>query len=193
MAATGTSAAANVTAAKPAVGGALYWAPSGTTAPTDASTALASSFVCLGYISEDGLSNNISRSSSEERAWGGDVVNVFESEFSDTFSTKLIETLNLDVLKAVFGSANVTGTLAGGITVKANAAEHDDAVFVVDMILKNNVLKRIVIPIGRVTEVGEISYEDDASTGYDITITCQADSSGNSHYEYIKAAASSGT
>lgn len=184
---------ANVTAAKPAVGGALYWAPIGTTAPTNASSALTEAFVCLGYISEDGLSNSVSRSSSEERAWGGDVVNVFESEFSDTFSTKLIETLNLDVLKAVFGSANVTGTLAAGITVKANAAEHDDAVFVVDMILKNNVLKRIVIPIGRVTEVGEISYEDDASTGYDITITCQADSSGNSHYEYIKAAASSGT
>lgn len=183
----------NVTASKPAVGGALSWAPIGTTVPTSASAALASGFVNVGYISEDGLTNNISRNSSEERAWGGDVVNVFETEFSDTFSLKLLESTNTDVLKLVFGSTNVSGTLSGGITVNVNADQHPDGVFVVDMILKNDAVKRVVIPVGRVTSVGEISYQDDESTGYDITITAQADSSGNSHYEYIKAASSSGT
>lgn len=181
----------NVTSAKPKVGGAMFRAPLGTALPTDAVSDLAAAFKCLGYIDQDGVKNNISKTSDEERAWGGDVVNVLETDHSDQFSTNLIESLNLDVLKTVFGDDNVSGTLADGIAIKVNAQEKEDAVYVIDMILKGGVLKRIVIPVGRVTEIAEIEYSETASTGYGVTITAQAGADGDTHKEYIKAAASS--
>ena len=53
---------ANVSAGKPAVGGAVFVAPTGTTLPTDATTALGSAFKALGYCSDDGLTNSNSAS-----------------------------------------------------------------------------------------------------------------------------------
>ena len=47
--------ASNVSVGKPLASGAIFVAPSGTTAPTDAKTALAATFKCVGYISEDGV------------------------------------------------------------------------------------------------------------------------------------------
>lgn len=100
----------------------------------------------------------------------------------------MIEVLNTDVLAAVYGSSNVSGTLASGITVEANAEEPEEAVWVIDMIMRGGVLKRVVIPDGKVTEIGDIEYTDDAAVGYELTIQAMPDTAGNTHYEYIKAA-----
>lgn len=178
----------NVTVGKPRVGGAVYRAPAGTTLPTDASTALASAFVSLGYVSDDGLTNTTDVTNEEIKAWGGDTVMNSLTEFSDTFKFTSIEALNVDVLKAFFGDANVTGTLATGITVNAKGVNDTSHVWVFDMIMRNNALKRIVIPNGEVTEKGDTVYSDDEPVGYEITISALPDSSGNTHYEYIKAA-----
>ena len=44
-----------VTAGKPKVAGGIYYAPAGSTLPTDTSTALDNAFILLGYISTHGL------------------------------------------------------------------------------------------------------------------------------------------
>ena len=178
----------NVTAAKPKVGGAMYVAPAGTELPTDATTALATAFKSLGYISEDGLTNSNSPESDDIKAWGGDIVLTPITGRPDTYSVKLIESLNVDVLKVVYGDDNVTGTLETGITVKANATDLEEHPIVVDMILRNGVLKRICIPSAKVSEIGEISYTDADASGYELTLSCQPDADGNTHYEYIKGA-----
>lgn len=179
----------NVSAGKPAVGGALSRAAVGTALPTDATTELNEAFKSLGYISEEGLKNNNSPESEGVKAWGGDTVLNIQKEKKDTFNFTLIETTQEEVLKAVYGTANVSGSLSAGITVKANGTQPESAAWIADMILKNKVLKRIVIPNASITQVGEIVYADSTAIGYPITITALPDSAGNTHYEYIISAA----
>lgn len=177
------SDAKNVSAAKPKVGGAIHRAPLGTKLPTDAKMQLDTAFQSLGYCSEDGVSNNNSPESDNTKAWGGDTVLNQQTSKEDSYKFKLLEVLNVNVLKAVYGDENVTGDLKAGITIKANNKEMEACAWVIDMILKG-ALMRIVIPSASVTEVAEIKYAAEA-IGYETTIKATPDVTGQTHYTYI--------
>ena len=182
--------ATNVTVGKPKVGGAIYVAPLGSTLPTDSSTALAAAFKCLGYVSEDGVTNSNSPESDNVKAWGGDTVLVLQTDRPDSFALKLLETLDEDVLKTIYGSSNVTVDGNGNITVKATADEMTGHAWVIEMVMRGNRAKRIVIPNGTISELGDIVYKDDEAAGYEVTLQNVPDSNGVYHYEYIAAGAS---
>lgn len=173
----------NVSAGKPKIGGAISVASIGVTLPTDATTALATGFNNLGYVSEDGLTRGITRDSEAIKAWGGDTVMTTQTDFAETFQYKLIEILNVEVKKVTFGDANVTGDLTTGITTKVNSAELPAKVYVIDMV-QNGAVSRIVVPNGKVTEIGDIVYADGEPIGYEITVTALPDATGNTSYEY---------
>ena len=64
--------------------------------------------------------------------------------------------MNVEALKQVYGTDNVTGDLStvGGITIKANSKSLESHAIAIDMILKGGLLKRIVIPNATVSEIG---------------------------------------
>lgn len=182
----------NVSAGKPKVTGAIFIAPVGTTLPTDSTTALATAFVELGYASDAGVVNSESRETETIKAWGGDTVLKPFTGKEDTFKFTLIEALNVNALKLVYGDSNVSGSLSTGITIKSAAEDLDYHSFVIEMVL-NGAVKRIVIPSAKVTEVGDITYADGEAIGYDTTLSAVPDAAGGTHYEYIKAVSSSTT
>ena len=177
--------AKNVTSAKPKVGGAVFTAPLGTPVPKDATSELNEAFKNLGFVSEEGLKNNNTASTKDTKAWGGATVNTTQTEKTDKFQLEFIESMNVNTLKFVYGEDNVTGTLETGIAIKAGAEEAVTQIMVVDMILKDGYLKRIVIPLAKLTEMGEIVYNDEKRLGYDVTNSAFIDGDGGSHYENI--------
>lgn len=182
---------ANVTTGKRRTAGGIYRAPAGTTLPTDASTSLAAAFKEVGYISEDGVTNSVGKTIQEIKEWGGEVVDSELTEQSDQWKFKEIESLNLDTLKSVFGDSNVSES-SGAITVTVKAEITGSGVWAIDMAQKGGRLKRIVIPDGKITSLGDIVYKGSEAVGYDVTLTAHYDTSiGGTHKEYISAAPTS--
>lgn len=178
-----------VTTGKAASTGAVFAAPTGTTLPTDATTARDEAFVALGYVGEDGLTNAIETDTEDIKAWGGDTVATVRTSRSETFSWTFIQSLDPDVLKEVFGQSNVTGTASTALTVKHNSVPLGRRSYVFEMLMTGDRRKRIVVPSGEITEVGETTYVDGEAVGYEVTLTCFPDEAGNTAYEYISATA----
>lgn len=182
------STAANVSAAKPKVGGAIYTANIGTPLPTNAIDPLDPAFRGLGYVSEDGTTNGTAIESEKTKAWGGDTVLVTQKSKEDTFKYKLIEALNKDVLGYTYGEDNVSGDLDNGLTIHVNSSDVPERSIVIDTIMRGNILKRIVIPRCKISDVAEIVYNDSDPVGYETTVDCIPDENGDTHIEYIQKA-----
>lgn len=178
-----------VTAAKPGLSGGIYIAPLGTALPTDATTNLAEAFVTLGHVSADGVTNTNTPSTATIKDWNGDSVLVMYNEKEDTFKFKLLDASNGDMLKYIYGASNVK-VETGTIEIAATNGELPGKVMVIDMILKNNKLKRIVIPCASISAIGDIVYKSSDAVAYDLTVSAvkATDVEGAelaTHYEYM--------
>ena len=181
--------AKNVSVGKPLATGAIFVAPIGTTAPTDAKTTLDGAFKCVGYVSEDGVTNAIKTDSTPVKAWGGDAVLTTQTSREETFKFKMIEANEVS-LEQAYGKGNVAKeSVSGLITIKHNSKEKSNYIYAIELILSDNKIKRLVIPSGKVIELGDVVYKDDEAIGYEVTLSAAPDSSGNTAYEYLSAAA----
>ena len=177
--------ATNVSTGKPNISGAVFVGTIGTAVvPTDATTPLGENYVCLGYVSEDGLENDTELSMNPIKVWGGAIVYRSLTEMNDTFALALLESENVDVLKTVYGDENVTEN-EGAIAVDVKAEDPQEKIWVFELALRGNKKKRIVIADGAITGREAIAYKDDEPIAYGITISSYPDATGSSHKEYI--------
>jgi hypothetical protein len=180
--------ASNVVAGVPLATGGILIGALAAAAPTTAASPLVA-YTAAGYIGDSGVVETNERSTDKIRAWGGDTVKVVQTEHNVSYKFTFLETLNTDVLKAVYGEANVTTTAATSSTgtlqkVLINGATlpHKSYVFEV----KDGTAKiRIYVPDGQITEVGDVTYSDGEVVGYEVTLEAFADSAGNKAYKYM--------
>lgn len=180
--------AKNVSQAKPQIGGAFFMGTAEAKLPASADSELDENWLPLGYISEDGFTNNDTIESESTKAWGGDTVLSVQTGKADTFAFKMMESLNPNVLKLFYGDENVKGDAAeSGITIKSNAKILQPRPIVIDELLSNDTLQRTVIPMGVVSTKDAVEHVDNKPLLYGVTVTAMpADDEGNTHYTYIK-------
>lgn len=152
-----------------AVTGELYCGPTGTTAPTDTSTALNAAFKGLGYFDEDGVTESFERDTDDITAWqSATTVRTAVTSAKVTYQGKLIQT-NKDVIEAALG-ATVTQSVPHG-TYTINPGSTGGRKSWVFQVVDGSAIKRIYIAEGEVTELGETNYQTGEAIGYDITVT----------------------
>lgn len=174
-----------VSTGKPQAKGAIWVAPLGSTIPTDATTDLDAAFKCLGYVSDEGLTESHETDSEEIKAWGGDAVLKVTTSYTESYKYTLIESMREEVLRHVYGEGAVSGTLDAGLVIKKSGKELPHLVFVCELKLQGGYIKRLVVPNGQVTEVGDVEYKDGEPIGYETTLSTYPDSDGFTSYEYF--------
>lgn len=186
---------ANVTFSKPGASanksGYIWVAPLGTTLPTDATSELDTTFVGLGYLSEDGLTEPASFEAGDDIvAAGGDTVAQADPTFSKTWTGTCIEALNEDLLKVAYGSSNVTVVNAtsskdGTITIKEHAGDLEHHVIVIDEMLKGGRKRRNVMADATFLITGDISHVHTALVNFEFTITAYPTATQPAQTQYI--------
>lgn len=152
-----------------AVSGAVYVAPTGTTAPTTSSSALDAAFVDLGYVSADGITENIDRTTNQIRAWqDGSLVREVTSEGTYSVDLTFIETKE-DVLELYYGATNASGQF--DIDPASSGGRKSFVIDVVD----GTAVERVYIPAGEITALGTRTLASGEAVGYQVTITAYAD------------------
>lgn len=174
----------DVSVGKPMAAGGIFAGDPDDTLPVDATTALGVDFDNLGLVSEDGLTNSIEVDSENIVEWGGNTVLTIKTSRSETFAWTFIET-NALVLSEVYGPQNVVVGAADALTVIHNADDLPRRAYIFEILMTGNKVKRIVVPNGQITEIGDVVYVAGEAIGYEVTLSCFPDSAGNTVYEFI--------
>jgi hypothetical protein len=180
----------NVYAAEPLATGSCLVAPLGTPGPTSATDPLDAAFVDLGHIGEDGFTETQERSVDKKKNFGGATVKILQTDYVHTFKFVLLESLNADVLKAVYGEANVTITAANGthgtqVEVHKNPRKLPKLTWVIDTTDSElDAFYRNFIPVGQIITVSDVVIVHTDTIEYEVELEAFADDTGNHVYTY---------
>lgn len=170
--------------------GAIKHAPVGTTLPTlesikNSGVTLDQAFTGDEYVSDAGLTLSPSMSTTNIKDWSGNVVRKLLEEFDGTLSWTMIST-NAGSLGVAFGSENIkteAATAEHGNQVSAALGAHlPEEQSWVFLMKDGNARVVIVVPVGQVTELGEVNFASNVDIGWNVTLSCYPDANGNSIY-----------
>ena len=180
----------NVYAAEPAATGSVRVAPLGTTLPTDTSTALNAAFKDLGHVGESGITESTDRSIDKKKNFGGVTVKILQTDYVHTFKFTLLESLNAEVLKTIWGAANVTTTAATSghgvlLTVKKTKAKLPKLAWVFDTLDSElGAAYRNCIPQGQIMTVDPTVIVHTDTIEYGLELEVFPDATGVHVYTY---------
>lgn len=123
--------AVNANAVRVAGTGEVYYAATGTTAPTDSSTALPVAWTGLGYTSTDGVAFSFGRDTADIDAWQGSKLRVVTNSEPATVGFTLMETKTATLLLA-FGGGTVVTTGGAAVYTPPDAGTNTERAMVVD-------------------------------------------------------------
>lgn len=170
--------------------GAIKYAPIGTTLPslsdiTAAGVTLDQAFTGDEYVSEDGLTLTPSMSTTEIKDWSGSTVRKVLESFDGTLSWTMIST-NESAMGVAFGAdyveANAAAKTHGKQTRVSLGAHLPEAQSWVFLMKDGDARIVILVPNGQVTEVGEVTFAANAAVGWNVTLSCYPDESGECIY-----------
>lgn len=166
----------NITIGRPKVGGAIYFAPLGSELPTDASTSLSEAYVNLGYVTEDGVTISTAEETDMIKAWGPENVMVSQTDFGETVTYNLLETIRPAVLQYMRGAENVVIGEDGSIKSATTGDQLPRGIIVVDTIQNNGSANpryhRIVYGDCQITDrSGDQTYNNSDPVTFPVTIT----------------------
>ena len=168
--------------------GAILTAAVGTTLPTSAVDTLNVAFKDSGYVTEDGVNVSPTCNTNKLHDWSGANVRTMLDSFEGQVSFSLMELLDEQSAKQVFGASNVTKTVANSthgeqlaITMGSVLPEELSWVF---KMKDGNAKALIVIPRGQVSAVDTLAFNRNNSANLPVTLDCLADSTGKSIYIY---------
>lgn len=171
------------------VGGYAYWAPAGTTLPTDSATALPSAYKLLGYLSEDGLTNTTDTDTAEIKDANGATVMKIITSYAESYQFALLEVLRAEAAKLRYNSDAVTGN-DKSMTIKHQMPSDEDFVLVFEIAMSGDVKDRLVIGNATRAEFGDRQVHAGDPQVYDITVSANDMGNGVTAIEYIGIAAS---
>lgn len=154
--------------------GKIYHAPLLTPLPVDTTTALNVAFKEVGYISDEGLSADPEESTSDIRAWGGDLVRRMITEYGETYGFTMLET-NVDSVAAYFGNGTATAWEGKQIVIRKSWVFH---------ITDGAAVRRIVLPDAEVTDRGAITYATTDAIAYPVTVSTYPNAAGVHSFHY---------
>lgn len=167
----------HVTFGSPKVGGVVFWAPSGSTLPTDATTALDAAFLNVGYISDDGIENAPKLDTSEIKEMGGTTVLTKVTGYSETYKFTMLEVLGANANKLTYGAGAVTANTDGTVKSVIHAIPQDAGVLVIELALTGGYAARFVLPNETVSDIGSTKLVGTDAFGYETTVAANPDPS----------------
>lgn len=168
-----------------------WFAPVGTTAPTDATTALPAAFLTAGYVTEAGLTIATAVATTDIPAFGVSApVRTLVTSETKTGSITFLETN--PVTQAVYrrlplpgqtGGPTVTPA-TGAMSLTEGAARVASYMAVFTASDGVNIIRKVV-PNIQITDRGDEVISQGAAITYPVTFTAYPDAAGNTIYSYL--------
>ena len=165
--------------------GAVNYADTTATLPTDATSVLGNAFSKCGYVSSDGVTIAASYSTTDLKDWSLSTVRTLLDEFTGEVTFSFIQT-DYESLCAIFGDDNVERTAATAqhgeqIRVKIGAHMAPAKAYVFNM-KDGDARVRVYLPNAQALLDGDLTFVAGDPITWSVRLECSADANGESIY-----------